>query len=421
MASLITMPKLSDTMEEGGIANWIKKEGERIEEGDPLVEIETDKATVEYASPFEGTLLKILVPAGKSGKLQVPIAVLGSKGETFDLDKLLTASGATSSEVHHQGARAPSIEKNTKELVSASASVSSLAQDSRVKASPLAKKIAKSQGLDIQNITGSGPNGRVVVRDLSLANTKSAPSSQSVKTESRQAQQLDQKIPLSMMRKTIARRLLSAKNEAPHFYLTISANMERMLSWKDELNAHKDVLAAKLPKVSMNDLVILATAKALSLHPEVNASWEGEFILQHGAIHVAFAVALPGGLITPVISHTDTLGIREIARQSKFLGEKARNGELKTEEYSGGTFTISNLGMTGVEEFTAIINPPQVCILAVGRTQKIAHVNDEGVLVAQSRMKMTLSCDHRVVDGMVGARFLETLVSYLENPLMMLA
>lgn len=421
MASLITMPKLSDTMEEGGIANWIKKEGEKIEEGDPLVEIETDKATVEYASPFEGTLLKILVPAGKSGKLQAPIAVLGNKGETFDLDKLLKTNGSSGADSHHQ--TAPSAAKEVRESKESRSELPipapvASSKDSRVKASPLAKKIASSQGLDLQNIQGSGPNGRIVVRDLNTANLKSTPSTQ---TEPRPAQHSDQKIPLSMMRKTIARRLLSAKNEAPHFYLTISANMEKMLSWKDELNAHKDVAAGKLSKVSMNDLVILATAKALSQHPEVNSSWEGEYILQHGAIHVAFAVALAGGLITPVIFDTDGLGIREIARQSKFLGEKARKGELKPEEYTGGTFTISNLGMTGVEEFTAIINPPQVCILAVGRTQKVPHVNEAGALVAQSRMKMTLSCDHRVVDGMVGARFLETLVSYLENPLMMLA
>jgi pyruvate dehydrogenase E2 component (dihydrolipoamide acetyltransferase) len=227
-----------------------------------------------------------------------------------------------------------------------------------------------------------------------------------------------------MMRKTIAKRLLAAKNEAPHFYLTVSANMTRANEWRERLNAEAAKAAKSggdVAKVSVNDLVIMAVARSLRLHPMVNASWQGDTILMNGPVHVAMAVALPEGLVTPVIRDTDRLGVREIARQSRDLATRAKDGKLGNNDYMGGTFTISNLGMFGIEEFTAIINPPQACILAVGATQVVPAVDDKGAVVAQARMKMTMSCDHRVVDGASGAQFLKTLVGYLEDPLNMLA
>jgi pyruvate dehydrogenase E2 component (dihydrolipoamide acetyltransferase) len=220
-----------------------------------------------------------------------------------------------------------------------------------------------------------------------------------------------------MMRKTIAKRLLAGKNEAPHFYLTVSADMTRMNDWRARLNKDADKSGVK---VSVNDLVILAVAKALAKHPEINASWQGESIIEYGNVHVAMAVALPSGLVTPVIRHTDQLSIRDIARASRELAVRAKDGKLSNEDYAGGTFTISNLGMFGIEEFTAIINPPQAAILAVGATIPTPAVDAKGQVVAQPRMKMTMSCDHRVIDGAMGAQFLQTLVGFIEDPLNML-
>jgi pyruvate dehydrogenase E2 component (dihydrolipoamide acetyltransferase) len=282
----------------------------------------------------------------------------------------------------------------------------------RVKASPLAKKIAADKGINIASIVGSGPSGRVVAKDLDGATSgsgmgyaRAVPSGE------------DRVIANSMMRKTIAKRLLAGKNEAPHFYLTVSADMTRMNDWRARLNKDADKTGVK---VSVNDLVIMAVAKALVKHPDVNASWQGESIIEYGNVHVAMAVALPTGLVTPVIRHADQLQIRDIAHTSRDLATKAKDGKLANEDYSGGTFTISNLGMLGVEEFTAIINPPQAAILAVGATIPTPAVDAKGQVVVQPRMKMTMSCDHRVIDGAMGAQFLQTLVSYLEDPLNML-
>ena len=415
MAHLISMPKLSDTMEEGGISSWLVKEGQSFQEGDPLLAIETDKATVEYVSPYSGTLLKILAPEGKACKLQEPIAVYGDKGESFDLAELLKAADKGKTSAKKEAPKPVSAPSPSTAAVPAAPA--NPPTNTRVKASPLAKKMAQEQGLDLSKLIGSGPNGRVVARDLSALEGTSMASHSSKVVVSRE----DRKIPHSMMRKTIAKRLLAAKNEAPHFYLTVSANMESIMAWREELNASKEVRDGLSPKISLNDLFLMTVSRALRLHPEINSSWQEDFILQYGSVNVAFAVALPSGLITPVLFHSDTLGVREIAKLSKELGEKAKQGSLKPEEYNGGTFTVSNLGMTKVEEFTAIINPPQACILAVGRTQRVPHVDDAGNIVPQYRMKMTMSCDHRVVDGMVGAKFLETLIRFLEQPLNMLA
>ena len=430
MAVVIEMPKLSDTMEEGGVAEWFKKEGEFVEEGELLLSIETDKATMEYNSPEEGTLLKIVVEPGSTVGLRRPIAVLGDKGESPDYDKLLKASPESSdaaestepvvaSQTHESSAPATNAQAPVSPApvhAPANAGAAALSTD-RVKASPLAKKLAAQKGLDLRLVSGTGPMGRIIQKDVEDA--KIAPISGSVGAGVVSYQ--DEVLPNSMMRKTIAKRLLAGKNEAPHFYLTVSADMGAILDWRQKLNQDPGVASGQLPKVSVNDLVILATAHALRQHPEVNASWNESAITRHGRVDVCMAVALPTGLVTPVIRNADQLKVRTIAEQAKALAKKARDGQLTPEEYTGGTFTISNLGMTKVESFTAIINPPQACILAVGSTQAVPWVDENEQLVVRKRMQMTLSCDHRVVDGMVGAKFLETLISYLENPLLMLS
>lgn len=417
MAILVTMPKLSDTMEEGGIASWLKSVGEYVDDGEALVEIETDKATMEYSSPEEGYLLKVVAEEGAGVALDAPICVLGEKDETFDLASLVSDSGAKTE------SKPDETEKQTTPEVKGDivGVVTNVAQptaaiDGRLKASPLAKKIAASNGIDISLLTGSGPNGRIVQRDVEGAVT----SGLSAKSTLNIGQAADKKLPLSMMRKTIAKRLLAGKNEAPHFYLTVSANMKNMLDFRKHLNQNVGKVDG-LPKVSVNDLIMLASAKALRLHPTVNSSWQGDHILEHGSVNISMAVALPTGLVTPVIRNADQLGVRDISLNAKALGKKAKDGEISNEDLAGGTFTISNLGMTKVESFTAIINPPQAAILAVGTTQAQPWVDENGELGVQQRMQMTLSCDHRVIDGMVGAQFLETLVEFIENPTMMLA
>lgn len=431
MAEVIEMPKLSDTMEEGGIASWLKKEGDFIEEGEAFVEIETDKATMEYNSPAEGYLLKILVPAGKTSALNQPIAIVGEKGEKVDLASLTGKA---------KGAEPPPPPPEKAGAAPAQAAPAANAQGrkepsaaDRLRASPLAKKMAAEKQLDLESINGSGPQGRVVQRDIEKAlqgQGGAAAASSSAKspepapsanfpTPIPLPQAGDQDLPLSMMRKTIAKRLQAAKSEAPHFYLTRSVHMARFNEWRSRLNAEAE--ERKLPKVSVNDLLVLAVSRALVKHPEVNSSWQGDSIRRFAGVHMAIAVAIPDGLITPVIRFANQLGARDIAAQSKQLIEKAKKGQLKPEEYQGGTFSISNLGMMGIEHFTAIINPPQAAILAVGATIQTPWVNEEGVVVAQPRMTMTLSCDHRVVDGAVGASFLQTLASYLEDPLLILA
>ena len=400
MATLVQMPKLSDTMEEGAVAQWLKKEGDQVEEAEDIVEIETDKATMAYQAPATGVILKIIAAPGKTLPLSAPLCIIGKPGENFD--DLLSNSKTTP---------ANKVEKPAAAVVETPKAEATLVNSDRIKASPLAKKIAGDKGLDLKSVKGSGPNGRVVMRDLEQQPTKSSTPVSVTKSSD------DKIVPVTLMRKTIAKRLLAGKNDAPHFYLTISIDMTRMNAWRTRLNAGSEKSGIK---VSVNDLVIQAVAKSLRKHPSVNASWQGDTIVEFAHAHVCMAVALPTGLVTPVIRFAEQLGIYEIAQTAKELGLKARAGGLSNEDYTGGTFTISNLGMFGVEEFTAIINPPQACILAVGATISVPAVDDKNQIVVQPRMKLTLSCDHRVVDGAMGAQFLQALKSFMEDPLMML-
>jgi pyruvate dehydrogenase E2 component (dihydrolipoamide acetyltransferase) len=420
MAEVIEMPKLSDTMEEGGIASWLKKEGDFIEEGEAFVEIETDKATMEYNSPVEGYLLKILVPAGKTSPLNKPICVVGEKGEKFDGSAAGGDSKASlsSSKTYVKESSKPETINSTVAPVK----TGMISESDRLRASPLAKKIAEEKKIDLKAIQGSGPGGRVIKRDLE--GSSKAPPSESREREPVGAPRAAvsiagdyEDLPVNMMRKTIAKRLLAAKNDAPHFYLTRSANMKKINEWRELLNKDAD----KDTKVSVNDLIVLAVSRALIRHPEVNSSWQGETIRRYRAAHVAVAVAIPDGLITPVVRNAHALGVREIARQTKDLITRTKAGKIAPDEYAGGTFSISNLGMMGIENFTAIINPPQAAILAIGSTIKTPWVNATGELEVQDRMTMTMSCDHRVIDGAVGAAFLQTLTRFLEDPLAILA
>lgn len=432
MAYVIEMPKLSDTMEEGGIANWLKKEGESVKVGEPLVEIETDKATQEYESPEDGVLLKILVVPGKTVGLRTPIAIVGEKGESFDLNALMGATkseGAKASPAKAEASKAaPQVaatkvgpeSSSAKGAASVSAPLAAQAggTNGRVKASPLARKKAADLGVDVAQVSGTGPGGRVVLRDVEALG-QSVPAAGGLSTTAPAlVGPATTTVPVTMMRKTIAKRLVAAKNEAPHFYLTVSADVTGLVDWRARINA--DAAKTGASKVSLNDVVIMAVSRALVRHPMVNASWQGETIVQNHAAHISVAVALPQGLVTPVVRNAHQLGLRDIAKQVADLAAKAKDGKLTNEDYAGGTFSISNLGMYGIEEFTAIINPPQAAILAVGAAVPTPWVDPKGQVVVQQRMRMTLSCDHRVVDGAIGAQFLKTLVGFLEDPMQIL-
>jgi len=421
MANIVEMPKLSDTMEEGAVASWLKKEGDTVEEGGSLCEIETDKATMEYQSPFGGVLLKIIAQPGKTMALNTPIAVIGKKGEAFDMNALLAAAGSKAAPVPpavHAAKPAPVAAASKPASPVAPVAPASPVNTGRIKSSPLARRMAAASNVNLAGVAGSGPAGRIVMRDIEAVVARGGASGSTnnggfVPMAPRE----DQTIPVTLMRKTIAKRLLAGKNDAPHFYLTRSVNMGNMMQWRQMLN---DAAGEKGTKVSVNDLVIFATSRALRHHPGINASWQGDNIVQFGAVHMCVAVALPTGLVTPVIRNADQMPVRDIAAASRSLAQRAKAGQLANEDYAGGTFTISNLGMFGIEEFTAIINPPQAAILAVGATIPTPAVDAKGNVVVEQRMKITMSCDHRVIDGVMGAEFLKTLAGFLEQPLMMM-
>ena len=427
MANIVEMPKLSDTMEEGAVASWLKKEGDTVEEGGSLCEIETDKATMEYQSPFGGVLLKIIAQPGKTMALNTPIAVIGKKGEAFDMNALMAAAAgskaapgpaAHAAQAAHAAIPAPVAAAAKPASPAVPVAPASPVNTGRIKSSPLARRMAAASNVNLAGVAGSGPAGRIVMRDIEAVVARGGASGSTnnggfVPMAPRE----DQTIPVTLMRKTIAKRLLAGKNDAPHFYLTRSVNMGNMMQWRQMLN---DAAGEKGTKVSVNDLVIFATSRALRHHPGINASWQGDNIVQFGAVHMCVAVALPTGLVTPVIRNADQMPVRDIAAASRSLAQRAKAGQLANEDYAGGTFTISNLGMFGIEEFTAIINPPQAAILAVGATIPTPAVDAKGNVVVEQRMKITMSCDHRVIDGVMGAEFLKTLAGFLEQPLMMM-
>lgn len=413
MAEVIRMPRLSDTMAEGVIVAWNKKVGDSIKPGDVLAEVETDKATMDLESYNDGVILYIGVEAGKAAKVDGILAIVGKAGEAYE--SLLDAEGNTPA-AEPKAAPAESVPTPINTTVQASTPVTAApaaTTDDRVKASPLAKKIAADKGIDLRQVSGSGDGGRIIKKDIDQYTPSAADTTTSVPVFLPVGQEGHTDIPLTQMRKTIARRLSESMFGAPHFYLKMEINMDNAIAARAAINAVSPV------KVSFNDMLIKACAHSLRKHPDVNSSWMNDFIRQNHHIHIGSAVAMPDGLIVPVIRFADQKSLAQIASEAKSLYTKAKDKKLQPAEFSGNTFTISNLGMMDIDDFTAIINPPDSCILAVGRIKEVVVKKGDSFGVTQV-MKVTLSCDHRSVDGAVGAAFLQTLKGFMENPVTML-
>ena len=421
MAEIVRMPKLSDTMTEGVVASWLKQVGDEVESGEILAEIETDKATMEFESFFDGVLLHIGVEQGSTAPVDSLLCILGEKGEDI-------------SAVLEEAAKAPAAEAPAEPEIPAPAPAPAPAQvpapapvtapapapaaapapapvapsaNGRLKASPLARKLAEERGLNVSMIPGSGEGGRVVKRDVEAYQAQGAGAPV-------QGVELFTEVGISQMRKTIARRLSESKFSAPHFYLTVSVDMGAAMTTRKAINDGGEV------KISFNDMVVKAAALALKKHPVVNSSWLGDRIRFNEHVHIGVAVSVDEGLLVPVVRHADKKRMSQIGVEVKDYAGKARDKKLQPSDWEGNTFTISNLGMFGIDEFTAIINAPDSCILAVGGINAVPVVK-EGAVVPGHVMKVTLSCDHRSVDGASGAAFLQDFKNYLENPVQMLA
>ncbi|GGH77359.1 pyruvate dehydrogenase complex dihydrolipoamide acetyltransferase [Phaeocystidibacter marisrubri] len=410
MAVVINMPRLSDTMEEGVVAKWHVKVGDQVNEGDLLAEIETDKATMDFeAFPGqEGKLLYIGVQEGETAPVDNILCILGSDSD--DVDAILNEQGGSSAK--EEKAEPAEAEKSGEKETPSPAPVATDSSDSRVKASPLAKKMAEEKGISLSQVSGSGEGGRIVKRDIDSF-VPSSSSSTSTSSNSFAVSEGYTDIPVTQMRKTIARRLAESKFTAPHFYLTIEIDMDNAVATRKRINDRGDV------KVSFNDLVIKAAAVALTKHPAVNSSWMGDSIRQYDHVNIGVAVAVEEGLLVPVVRHANAKGLVQISAEVRESAQKAKDKKLQPSDWEGNTFTISNLGMFGIEEFTAIVNPPDSCIMAVGGIRQVPVVKD-GQVVPGNVMKVTLSCDHRVVDGAKGAAFLQTFKQMMEEPVSML-
>lgn len=416
MAEIVRMPKLSDTMTEGVVAKWHKKVGDKVKAGDLLADIETDKATMEFESFQDGVLLHQGVSEGATAPVDSILAILGKEGE--DISALLKEGGAPAKETKKEE---PADKKEEAKDEAAPAKTESApaaiqqdaASDSRVKASPLAKSIAKDKGIDISKVSGSGDGGRIVKKDVENYKPAAGKAISSSATAA-VGQESYEDVPLSQMRKTIARRLSESKFSAPHFYLTMEIDMDNAIAARKAINENSEV------RISFNDLVIKAVAMALRKHPKVNASWLGDKIRYNHHIHIGVAVAIEEGLVVPVLKFADAKNLSQINEEVKVFAGKARDKKLQPAEMEGNTFTISNLGMYGIEDFTAIINPPDSCIMAVGGIKQTPVVKN-GQVVPGNVMKITLSCDHRSVDGATGSEFLQTFKRYMENPILMLS
>ncbi len=416
-AELIPMPKMSDTMTEGTIAQWLKKVGDEVKSGDILAEVETDKATMELESYWDGILLHIGPKEGESVEVDGVLAVVGEKGADFAT--LIKAHQPSISSSSESAATTPESAESPATPVQTSAPVAAppvnSADNGRVIASPLAKKLAADRGYDLSQIPGTGDGGRIIKRDVEAFTSSAVTASGNAAVSLPQVvgQESFEETPASQMRKTIAKRLSESKFTAPHFYLTMEINMDKAMEARKSINEIAPV------KISFNDIVIKATAAALRQNPKVNVSWLGDKMRTNHHIHIGVAVAVDEGLLVPVVRFADHKSLSHISAEVKELGQKARDKKLQPSEWEGSTFTISNLGMFGIEEFTAIINSPDSCILAVGGIKQTPVVKD-GQVIPGNVMKVTLSCDHRTVDGAVGSVFLKSLKEYLEDPVRIL-
>jgi pyruvate dehydrogenase E2 component (dihydrolipoamide acetyltransferase) len=426
MEEVVLMPRLSDTMTEGVIAAWHKNVGDKVKKGDILAEIETDKATMELESYKNGTLLYQGAANGEKILVNALLCIIGEQGKV-DVDAVVAAAkgGAGSEQASAGNQKSEPKDSNVAEPATSNEQPAAGSTNGRLKASPLAKKLAKEKGIDLKAVHGSGDGGRIVKADIdSFSPAASAQPATSTKQPATSPQQpvpkyiptTEEKFtdtPNSQMRKTIARRLGESMFSAPHFFLTMEINMDNAIAARAQMNEFSPV------KISFQDMMIKACAMALRQHPAVNSSWMGDFIRTYQHIHVGSAVAVPEGLIVPVIKFADQKSFSQIAAEAKELYAKAKDKKLQPHEFSGNTFTISNLGMMDIEEFTAIINPPDSCILAVGKIKEVVVKKGDGFGVT-SVMKVTMSCDHRSVDGAVGAAFLQTVKKFMENPIGML-
>jgi len=438
MAIEIFMPALSPTMEEGTLASWLVKEGDTVTSGDVIAEIETDKATMEVESIDDGIVAKILIEAGTDG---VPvgqiIAILAEDGEDVKDIEVPTATTASAPlPVAEAASDAATVNAQITDAVTQSnVKVVADAPSDRIKASPLAKRIAGNEGVDLSAISGSGPNGRIVKRDVEAAleggtapaakptqqTSSVAPAPKAVAQLTGEYYPPHEGVPvreerLSNMRKTIAKRLTESKTTVPHFYLTVECELDKLLAQRKELN---EKLADSGIKISVNDFIVRASALALKKVPATNVQFAGDKMYWYERADISMAVAIEGGLVTPVVRGADQMGLADIAKTTKELALKARDGKLMPEDYAGGTFSISNLGMMGIKEFSAVINPPQGAILAIGAGEQRAVVKD-GALAVATVMSCTMSCDHRAVDGAVGAEFLKAFKGFIEDPITML-
>ncbi|TCI92640.1 pyruvate dehydrogenase complex dihydrolipoamide acetyltransferase [Tenacibaculum sp. M341] len=423
---VVTMPRLSDTMVEGTVASWLKNVGDKVEEGDILAEIETDKATMEFESFYEGTLLHIGIEEGNSAPVDSLLAIIGNEGT--DVSAVINAhkNGGSTTAVPSEPKKEEknTDSKNTSAVLNVTETTSNSANGARIFASPLAKKIAKDKGYNLADIKGSGENGRIVKKDVenyvpsaktevqTTASTTSTPSA--ITSFAIAGEEKTEEVKNSQMRKAIAKSLGNSKFSAPHFYLNIEVDMDNAIASRKTINAIPDV------KVSFNDMVVKACAMALQKHPQVNTTWSDDTTKYHSHIHVGVAVAVDEGLVVPVVKHTNALSLTQIGASVRDLAGKARSKKIKIDEMQGSTFTVSNLGMFGIESFTSIINQPNSAILSVGAIVEKPVVKN-GQIVVGNTMKLTLACDHRTVDGAVGAQFLQTLKTFIENPVTMLA
>lgn len=427
MATLIDMPKLSDTMTTGTLIRWLKKEGDPVANGDMIAEIETDKATMEVECFEDGVLLKCYCNEGDEVAVGDPIAAIGEAGEEAPEGK---ASGsdttkkpdAPETSETNKDEETPAHSEENASSTTPSDSQSDSAEGARIKASPLAKKIAAEKGIDLKTIQGSGPGGRIVKEDVINASTTQSKAQPSASAEKPVATLEELEIPVSNIRKTIGKTLVASKTQAPHFYLQIEVNGAPLAKLRADLNAK----LADLPpeqggiKFSVNDLTLKAAAVAALRVPAINRSWEGDTIRQHGNIHLAFGVAIEDGLVTPIIRAAETKGLRTISAEAKVLIKKAREKKLTPNEMSGSTLTVTNLGMFGISDFYGIINPNNAAILSIGATIKKPVVNENDEIVIGQMMKVGLSGDHRTIDGAVGAQYLQALKEILETPALML-
>ena len=418
---IITMPRLSDTMTEGTVASWLKKVGDKVSEGDILAEIETDKATMEFESFYAGTLLHIGIQEGESAPVDSVLAIVGPEGT--DVSDVLSGETKPAKKEQKETTEAPKKEESPASNNSTSDTTQEVTTDGgRIFASPLAKKIAQDKGINLAQVKGTGENGRIVKSDVeNFTPSTKAPSAEVKEAVAKSTpvavtagEVKVEEVKNSQMRKTIARRLAESKFTAPHYYLTVELNMDNAIEARKTINSLPDT------KVSFNDMVVKACAMALKKHPQVNSTWTDAATMINHHVNVGVAVAVEDGLVVPVVNHTDFLTLSQIGAAVKDLAGKARNKKLQPKEMDGSTFTVSNLGMFGIEEFTSIINQPNSAILSVGAIIEKPVVKN-GQIVVGNTMKVTLACDHRTVDGATGAEFLQTLKHYIENPVTMLA